>query len=255
MTDARAELGEEGWRYFAGLHRLLLRVAGRMPDEWLTVMRGMLAGGDVFELPDHLVSGLATEGLSLTAGEVALAREITRMVYGRDPIWLEEGPEIVISEETPGTDHRFFPVPAEVLTTDAPRIPAALDFTGGPGMPLLDLPPALAHLDDLAVRLTDSKDWSAEYVGESRPGVSAVARAWRFPGAGPLADGVRVMLVEVAADVPAWNVAGDLQRELERQGVRDPQVEVFWRGEELPPYHRAALAGAAVLWRAAGEGV
>jgi hypothetical protein len=50
----------------------------------------------------------------------------------------------------------------------------------------------------------------------------------------------------------AWDIAGNVQRSLERRGAVDPQVEVFWTGEELPPYHRAALAGAALLWQAPG---
>jgi hypothetical protein len=254
MTDARVELDDQSWRFFAGLHRLLLRVAGRMPDEWVTSMRRKLAGGEAFEVPDYVIGGVADRGLSLTVGEVALVREMTRAVFGRDPVWMEEGQDVAVSGETPGTDHRFFPVPAEVLATDAARIPATLDFTGGAGVPLLDLPPALSHLDDLALRLTDATDRSLPTAAGFEPGALSVARAWRFPAGGPPEDGVRVVLVEVDEGTPAWNLAGDLQRELELAGEVDPQVEVFWTGMELPPYHRAALDGAAVLWVADGGG-
>ena len=90
MADARAELGEQGWRFFSGMHELLLRVAGRVPDEWLTLMRGKLAGGDLAELPDH-VSGAAVElGLPLTVGEVALLREIARTVFAQDLVGIEQ---------------------------------------------------------------------------------------------------------------------------------------------------------------------
>jgi hypothetical protein len=247
------ELDEQSWRFFAGLHRLLLRVAGRMPDEWVTAMRRKLAGGEAFEVPDYVIGGMADQGLSLTAGEVALVREMTRAVFGRDPVWMEEGQEVAVSAETPGTDHRFFPVPAEVLATDAARIPATLDFTGGAGMPLLDLPPALSHLDDLVLRLTDPTDRSLPTAAGFQPGALSMARAWRFPSVGPPVDGVRVVLVEVADRTPAWDVAGDLQHELERAGEVDPQVEVFWRGDVLPPYHRAALEGSALFWAAHAE--
>jgi hypothetical protein len=53
MVDARVEEGEQGWRFYSGLHRLLLRVAGRVPDEWLTDIRRMLAGGDLVQVPDR----------------------------------------------------------------------------------------------------------------------------------------------------------------------------------------------------------
>lgn len=251
MADARAELGDQGWRFFSGMHRLLLRVAGRVPDEWLALMRRKLAGGDLVELPDYVAGGVAELGVPLAVGEVALLREMARTVFDRDPLRVDE---VAISAEVPGTDHRFFPVPADVLATDAARIPPRLDFTGGPGDDLWDLPPALGDLDDLAMRLTDSEDqWPVTVLPMGEDALS-VSRAWRFPADGPLSAGVRVLLVEVMEFAPAWDVAGRLQDGLERRGTVDPQVEVFWAGEDLPPYHRAALAGSALLWRAADAG-
>jgi hypothetical protein len=111
---------------------------------------------------------------------------------------------------------------------------------------LWDLPPELAELHDLAARLTDLKDRSQVNVLHDDEDVLSSARAGRFPPDGSLVDRVRVVLVEVAAFAPAWDIAGKVQRSLERRGAVDPQVEVFWTGEELPPYHRAALASAAL---------
>jgi hypothetical protein len=251
MADARAELGDQGWRFFSGMHGLLLRVAGRVPDEWLTLIRGKLAGGDLAELPDH-VSGAAVElGLPLTVGEVALLREMARTVFGQDPVGIDQ---VVISAETPGTDHRFFPVPEGVLATEGGRIPPRLNFTGAPDGDLWELPPALADLDDLALRLTDVEDQWPVTVLPADDDVRSVARAWRFPADDPPTGGVRVVLVEVAPFAPAWAVAGKVQEGLALRGVVDPQVEVFWTGTQLPPYHRAALDGAALLWAAEGGG-
>jgi hypothetical protein len=248
MADARVEDGEQGRRFYGGLHRLLLRLAGRMPDEWLASMRSRIAGGELYEVPDHVSGGVVEVGVSLTADDVAVLREVTRAVFGRDPMYIEQ---VTVVPETPASGHRFFPVPAGVLATDPARIPPRLDLTGCPGDDFWTLPPELADLDDLALRLTDGLDQLLVPGPESAAGLLSVARAWRFPADGPLDDGVRVVLVEVAESAPAYDIAGNLQRDLGRYGVTDPQVEVFWTGMELPPYHRAALAGSALLWRRA----
>jgi len=247
MADVRVELGDQGWRFFSGLHRLLLRLAGRVPDEWLGDMRRMLAEGDLPQVPDTVLGSMVEFGQPLTAGDVALIREVVLAFFGREPVAVDR---VRIVDEVPGTGHRFFPAPAEVLATDAARIPPRLDLTGRPGDNLWELPPALGALDDLATRLTDVPDRSQ--VGSLRleEDVLSTARAWRFPPGDSYADGVRVVLVEVAPYAAAWDIAGQTRRHLERPGVAAPQIEVFWAGEALPPYHRAALAGSALLWQA-----
>lgn len=245
MADVRAEYGEQAWRFFGGLHRVLLGLAGRIPDELLTDLRAGLGEGNLAEVP-HAVSAAALElGVPLTTSDLALLREVTLAVQGSDP-W---GAELVtVTEQLPAPAFRFFPAPADVLATDAARIPRSLDLTDRPGTTLLDLPTQLAHLDDLVLRLTDSRDWAQHNVAELEEDAVSTARAWRFPATGPVADGVRVVLVEVSAYVPAWQIAEDIRRGL---GLSPAlcQVEVYWSGEALPLYHQAALAGAALLWR------
>lgn len=80
MVEARAEFGDQGWRFLAGMHRLLLRLGGRMPDDWLALMRDKLAGGEVFELPHYVMGAVAELRVSLSVGEVALLREMARAV-------------------------------------------------------------------------------------------------------------------------------------------------------------------------------
>jgi hypothetical protein len=252
VTDARVGSDDESLRLFRGLHAILLRLAGRMPDDWVTAMRGKVDSGEAFEVPQYVPGGVAELGVSLTAGDVALLREMTRLVYGTDPIRIDE---VRIEPEVPATDHRFFPVPEGVLASDGGRIPARLDFTGRGEQNLWRLPPALSDLDDLALRLTDVEDQAVVVTLRRRGDVVSLARAWRFPAGDAPAGGVRVVLVEVRPDAPAWQIAGDLQRDLAERGVADPQVEVFWTGTDLPPYHRAALDGGALLWVADGGGV
>ncbi|MBW6436340.1 hypothetical protein KZ829_21610 [Actinoplanes hulinensis] len=244
MADARVELGEQGWRHFSGLHRLLLNLAGRVPDDWLNHVRAMLAAGDLAKIPDHVSGATAELGVPLTTGQVALLRETVATFFGgREPMRIDG---VRIAEEIPATAHRFSPVPADVLATDGARIPPRLDLSGRPGDDLWDLPPALAPLDDLATRLTDLEDSAPLSVLRGREDVLSIARAWRFPpGAG-----VRVVLIEVAAGAAAWDITRTVQQALHRHGDPGAQVEVFWTGEDLPPYHRTALAGAALLQRA-----
>ncbi|GLW32366.1 hypothetical protein [Actinoplanes regularis] len=246
MVDARIETGEQGWRYFSGLHRLLLRLAGQVPGDWLTDMRRMLAGGDLVLLPDTVAGSAVEFGVPLTNGEVALLREMTRAFLDEDPMALDL---VTLTEETPLPRYRFFPVPAEVLATDADRIPPRMDFTGRPGESLWELPPVLAPLNDLATRLTDLADRSPIIWLREEDDVRSVARTWRFPPDGPLDGGVRVVLVEVSPYAPAWDRAHEASRALAGRGDDTAEVEVYWAGEELPPYHRAALDGAALLWR------
>jgi len=247
MVDARIEAGEQGWRFFSGLHRLLLRAAGRVPDDWLTDVRTMLDGGDLAQIPDTVSRSMVELGVSLTVGEVALLREIGRVFWDSDPMYIDEVP---ISEERAETGHRFFPVSEQVLATDAERIPRRLDLTGRPGDDLWDLPPELAGLSDLAIRLTDFPDQSPVNVLRDEQDVLSIARAWRFPPEGPLVQGVRVVLVEVVAFAPAWDIERTVRLSLERDDELDAQIEVFWTGEELPLYHQEALAGSALFWRA-----
>lgn len=244
MVDGRAEAGEQGWRWFSGVHRLLLRLAGRVPDEWLTHARGLLPL-EFPSLPSVVCGSVVEFGVPLTVGEVALLREIHSAVFGApDPVGVDL---VEISEETPPSGHRFFPVPGAVLATDGARIPARLDLTGSED--LWDLPPELSELDDLAVRLTDLEDQSLVTVLSRDEDVVSVARAWRFPPDGKPADGVRVALVEVVEPAPAYDITVKAQRILAEDGVTDPQAEVYWTGMDLPPYHQEALAGAALLWR------
>ncbi|WP_229071627.1 hypothetical protein [Actinoplanes sp. DH11] len=242
MAETRESLGEPAWRLFTGLHRLLLRLAGRVPDDWLNHVRTRIATGELAEVPDTISGTTAELRVPLTAGEVALLRELVLLLHGdREPMRIEQ---VVVAERTPASAHRFFPVPAEVLATDAARIPAHLDLSGTDD--LWQLPPHLAHLDDLAMRLTDLTDTAPVVALGQRDDVLSIARAWRFPLDGPPVDGVRVLLVEVASGAPAWDVARTAERDMDEAGA---QVEAYWAGDELPPYHRRALAGAAVLWK------
>lgn len=243
MADSWSELDEEEWGIWAGLHRLLLRLAGQMPDDWVTHTRGMLGGGDLAYLPDTISGSVVQLGVSLTPAELEfLPRVLPAFGQGDEPpVGLDQ---VRVAAETPATGHQFSPAPPAVLASAGARIPASLDLTGGASDALWDLPPELAELEDLADDLTDTVDSGVVVEVSGEPGVIGMWRTWR---SGP--DGSRrIFLVEVEPRVPAWQVAYDIQRELVRDGEEHPQVEVYWSGDELTPYHRAARSGAALLW-------
>ncbi len=51
--------------------------------------------------------------------------------------------------------------------------------------------------------------------------------------------------------VPAWELTLEAQAELLEMDEPDPQVEVYWTGDALPPYHRSAHPAATALCSAA----
>jgi hypothetical protein len=246
VTVEPTELDAQGWRLFGGLHRLLLRLAGRVPDDLLTHCRTLLGTVDVDYLPDTLAGTLAQLGVPLRADDIALLREASAQ-FGSPgaPTGIDAVP---LAEEVPATGHRFFPAPPGVLATAGARIPPALDLTGGDPEDFTVLPPHLAHLSDLAYDLTDAVDARMADFVAVRDATVAVGRAWRFDPSGRAAEPRRVFLIEVDPGVWAWTLTDEAQRELVRKGEPDPQVEVFWTGDDLPPYHLAARAGSARLW-------
>ncbi|MEU1751845.1 hypothetical protein ABZ436_04160 [Micromonospora matsumotoense] len=246
MTD------ENGWneadQLFADVHRMLLRLAGRMPDEMVSRFRELLGNGDLRYLPDAV--SVATVELAvplIPADRELLARILVVLdVPGGEPQLYSEVP---VSADPPSpVAFRFLPASPDVVAEAGGRLPPRLDLTGGDPDDLTDLPPELSHLRDLADRLTDSSDDGVVVTLTTEPGVRSIWRTWRT---GPAPDAVvrRVYLVEAAPGAPAWDLAYEGQGSLADDGESAPQVEVYWPGDVLPSYHRAALDGAALLWR------
>ncbi|NRQ40511.1 hypothetical protein HII36_53165 [Nonomuraea sp. NN258] len=195
------ELDEQGRRIFEGLHRLLLRLAGRFPDDLVFRTRTMLAGGDLTYLPDIVTAAAAELGVTLTAPELDLLREVpVALGVGGEPTGAGQ---VTVSADTPPTGHFF-------------RRDDETDLS-----------------DDLVT------DALTEYAG-----VAGVWRAWRSD------PDRRVYLAEVAPGVPAWELTAVAQTELVQMDDDAPQVEVFWTGDDLTPYHRAALDHATPLYPA-----
>ncbi|SDI24428.1 hypothetical protein SAMN05421505_14024 [Sinosporangium album] len=228
MSADWAALDDRAWQLYSGMHRMLLRLAGRLPDELITRTRAMLAGGDLAYLPDTVAIAAVERGVPLTAQEVGLLREVfAALGFEGEPTASDE---ITLTTATPVTGHTFSP---DVVRP--PRVPARLDLTGG-------VPDELADLEDDLLDLVDHLVVDAL---SGHAGVAVVRRAWRDGPGGAR----RVYLVEVDPGVPAWEPTLEAQTEASQTGESDPQVEVYWTGDDLPPYHRAALEAAVLLWR------
>lgn len=230
------------WRIWGGLHRLLFRLGGLMPDDWLTHTRKMLATGDLAYLPDTISGSVAQVGVALTPAEVELLPYVL-VALGVDVVPPTTLEMVQVSEVTPPTQHRFLPVAPALWERAGERIGTSLDLTGGASEILTDLPDDMAHLADLADDLTDMQDDVAVAVLRD-DGVAGIWRAWRV---GPEGEW-RVYLAEVTPGVRAWELTHDAQEALKRHGERYPPVEVYWSGDQLTPYHEAARAGSALLW-------
>ncbi|MFI6501723.1 hypothetical protein [Nonomuraea typhae] len=206
MTADWADLDDEAWRVYGGLHRMLVRLAGQVPDDLLAHARSLLGSGEFDALPDIVTAAAAELGVSLTEGEMRLLRDIVTALGDDQPPTGAD--QVTVAEATPRTGHVFTPRP--------PGLDEDGDLT-----------------DDLVVDALSLHD-----------GLVVVRRAWRS-GVG---RGRRVYLAEVDPGVRAWDLAAEGQAELAAMDDDAPQMEVFWTGDDLPPYHRAALAGSAVLW-------
>ncbi|MEU1603556.1 hypothetical protein [Micromonospora matsumotoense] len=232
---------------FAAVHRMLLRLAGRLPDEVVTHLRKFLGNGDLRYLPDAVSVATVQYAVPLSAADRELLAHVLLALDapGGEPQLYDEVP---VSEEVPPVGaFRFLPARAAVVERAGGWLPNPLDLTGGDPEDLTALPARLSDLADLAYELTDRIDDRLMDNVSRHPGVRGIWRAWRLAVGGSSAE-QRVCLVELSPGMRAWDITYDAQCALAEKGEEAPQVETFWAGEPLPPYQRAALAGAALLW-------
>jgi hypothetical protein len=191
-------------------HELLLRLAGRLPDELMWRLRDWLAAGSRITVSTTLPRELLRHRVGLTDQEC----ELLATAVGE---W--------------GASRRLLDA---VLPVDVPDEPLT-DFH----------PPSgdtdLVELVELSlVAVVRGHPGSRELLQTRR---SAVVPA----GNRAARSDQRVVLV-CGGERP-WLLTGTLQRLLRAHGDRTPCVEVLPPLGEQTEYHRAAVANAAVLWR------
>lgn len=197
----------------AGLHALLLRMAGRLPDELVHQARGWLAAGDEEAVREAVAFAVLSAGMPVLPDDAALLGSFPADAFTLDPF-------------EPYLGYRFAPVAPALLEE---VVPYSLDLSvpyDGPGAP-----------DEIDTAL----------VAHCAPPLEAVWRTWRFPDASWPAPR-RVYLARTTGDPVA--AAASLAAALEAAGETDPQVEAWDDALELPLYQRTALNFAALLWSA-----
>jgi hypothetical protein len=93
------------WPIWAPLHRVLLQLAGRMPDDWLAHQRDALADGDVAALPDAIAGNAATAAVPLRGPDVAALRAAQEAINGPGEDELID--RVPVVAQTPPTGHGF----------------------------------------------------------------------------------------------------------------------------------------------------
>ncbi|MEV6367869.1 hypothetical protein AB0L86_13350 [Micromonospora musae] len=219
----------------AAFHQLLLRMAGRLPDELIAEARRWLDAGELVEIAQAVVFAALAARVAVTEAEAALLAEALTAA-GED---VEALSDLERSEADPQPLYGVAPVSPEVLAEHGDAVPYAVDLTqpyDGPG--------GADEVDAAAVAAMPSLTVDAS--------ARALWRTWRFPAMGtqwPPPRRVYLLQADDEAVLPA--LAAGLQDALSAAGEENPQVEAFVDADGLPAYQRTALGFSALLWTTA----
>ncbi|MFD1325950.1 hypothetical protein [Micromonospora sonneratiae] len=209
---------------------MLLRLAGRLPDDLLTQARAWLAEETLTKIAEAVVATAVTQRLTVHPADVELlASLLPETGEGRRQV-----AGLATSEQDVVPPYVFQPVSPEEANKIRRRggtVPVALDLTTGAPLPL------------------DSVDAAAVEAVAASSGVRGLWRSWRLAAdraSWPLPR--RVYLVEVDDPGQRHRLAADLQGLLAAAGEATPQVEVTAVGAAAAYYQRTARGGGALLW-------
>jgi hypothetical protein len=190
-------------------------LAGWVPDEKLAAVRRTLAGGQAAAAATAAVAMVAEHDVPLLAGDIETARSLA-------------GDPAALDDVQPAAQY--------------PRLPFEFSILG----------------PDEALEADSLDQIMAQAAQDRRAQIAGVWRAWRFRLDGPGERGTaaadqarRVYLIQVPDGGAAPALAGELQAALDGHG--DAGVEVVALDTAPPPYHAAALEGAALVWSAQDE--
>ncbi|MFC3499547.1 hypothetical protein ACFOOK_00840 [Micromonospora krabiensis] len=212
-------------------HHLLLRLAGRVPDELVAESRRWLAAGQFVEIAQAVVFAALAGRVEVTPADAGLLADVLTAA-GEDTDALGE---LERSEVESQPRFGVAPVSPEVLAEAGDAVPYSLDLTvpydGPGGLDVVDAA-AVAAMPSLATAV-------------------ALWRSWRFPAMGAQwPPPRRIYLVAGTDETRLPGLAAALQDTLEAVGETNPQVEVFVDPDGLPAYQRTMLGFSALLWAA-----
>jgi hypothetical protein len=197
-------------------HCLLLRLAGRAPDDLVAQARDWLAEGREGEVARAVTFAVLAQNIPLIEVDLALLGEVLD-AHGADSSALTQAQ---LAQFDPAPPFRFGAAPPD---TEPPARPDE------------------APLDDV--------DRQALAAASQETSAHGVWRAWRYPADGsPWPPPRRIYLMETDEDADVVEMAARLQQRLHAAGETDPQVEVYPVGAELPTYQRLARAYADLIW-------
>ncbi len=197
-------------------HTLLLRLAGKAPDDLLARARVWLADGREGEAARAVTFAVHAQNIPLVDTDIALLGEVLHADNADSSVLSQ----VLLTEFDPAPPYRFGATPPGVAE------PARPDD---------------APLDEI--------DRQAVAAAMAETGLYGMWRAWRYPvEPSPWPPPRRIYLVETDDDADVVELAARLQQRLAAAGETDPQVEVYPVGAELPPYQRMARAYAALIW-------
>jgi hypothetical protein len=205
----------------AACHEMLLRLAGRVPDNLMTQARAWLAHGELSAVAHSLASVIVSQYVVLAEPDTALLSALLSEAN------IDTGG---LAQLTLGD---FDPFPSCIFAAEAPREMQ---------------PDGTAHAAG-----AETVDQAAVEAVAAEPSARGVWRAWRFPSSGapwPLPRRVFVVEVGVLDDLGA---AARIQERLAAAGEVDPQVEIYQSGHQIPAYQQFARSGGELLWAAAAD--
>jgi hypothetical protein len=197
----------------ADCHNMLLRLAGRLPDDLITLCRQQLAHAELGQLARALTSCALSLHVPLATADIAVLTGLLAATGG-DPSPLRDA-------ETDDSD------PVEWnFTSEAPD-------PGHQITAVAALDQAIAHV--LAFESSAIGCW----------------RAWRIPAGESAASPAKpVFVIETTPGADPVSITAVLQRQLTAAGEPSPQVEVCLRGQQLPAYQTLARAYGELIWTA-----
>lgn len=204
-------------------HEMLLRLAGKLPDDLTAAARGWLGQSDLAAVASAITSAVVTYRIPILDSDlVALAAAFGDISAGEQPA-------------TTGIELQAWLDRVELGTTveAAPSkfVPTLADSSEG----------------------LDAVDRAALEAVTAEAGARGLWRAWRqAPLGSPWPPPRRVFVVEIAAalaGLPA--VTARIQQRMVAAGEEAPQVEVYPVGTGLPlPYQRQVQTFGVLLWAA-----
>jgi hypothetical protein len=212
----------------AACHRLLLRLAGTVPDDLTCQCRRWLAEDRTSDVGRSIAYAVLSQHVRLTDAEIDLLAEL----LGAAALDTSALSMVEVLDSEPLPKHAFAPSRADA--DRGTQLGAADDRPG---------PPALAAEPD------DDVDRAMLARMDAEPLIRALWRVWRFPGDGaPWPRPRRVYVVETDQDAELAGIAARLQAVAASAGETAPQVEVYPVHAALPGYQRLARAYGALIW-------